>query len=103
MVKGNQVEPLAAELKKIQGGLLGLGDAMSGQIPTAIAEKIPKHEVPAGLANADLKKFVDVMFDVGIAVFKGQDAKVDVTGSTIWPLAADKGGKMVRRGVEFSA
>lgn len=105
MVKANQVDALAVALKKEQTGLLALGEALGGQVPASIASQIPKFAggatVPPGLANVDVNKFVDMVFDVGIALFKGQDAKIEVTGSTIWPMA--KGAKTAKRGVEFSA
>lgn len=99
MVKANQVDTLAVALKKEQTGLFALMEALGGQIPPSIAAQLPKPAGGAsGMANIDVNKFIDMVFDVGIAVFKGQDAEVKVTGSTIWPMA--KGGK---RGVEFSA
>lgn len=102
LVQGKQVEPVAVELKKLQKGVVALQDAMGGQLPPSIAAQLPKVAVP-GLANLDVKKFTDMMFDVGIAVFKGEDAKVEVTGSTIWPLLGGKAVKPAKRGVEFSA
>ncbi|QDS71509.1 hypothetical protein FKW77_004856 [Venturia effusa] len=103
MVKGNQVDALAAQLKKEQAGLVAIEEAMQTQIPASIAAQMPKGAnggaMPAGLANLDRKKLVDVVFDVGIALFKGEDVKVDVAGASIWPMA----GKSGKRGVEFAA
>lgn len=100
-MKGNQVDILGAGLKKSQAGIVALQDALVTQLPASLASQVPKGgpALPAG-ANLDNAKLQDMLFEVGMAVFKGIDTQVKVSGS-IWPLVDEKAAKTVTR--KFSA
>ncbi|KAE9967339.1 hypothetical protein BLS_006436 [Venturia inaequalis] len=85
MVKANQVDALAGGLKKMEAGLLALNTALVTQLPPNLAASIPKGISNIEGANIDQAKLQDTLFEVGLAVFKGKDAQVAVSGS-IWPL-----------------
>ncbi|QDS75801.1 hypothetical protein FKW77_000166 [Venturia effusa] len=104
IVKGNQVDTLGNSLKKMQSGVLALSTAMLTQLPTNLAAQIPKAgpTLPEGTGNLDQAKFQDTFFEVGLAIFKGVDQQVLVSGS-IWPLGESKAAAPAKRGVEFKA
>jgi hypothetical protein len=86
IVRGNQVEALGQGLKKQQAGFMALQEAFMTQIPAAMAGQIPKGgAMPSVNSNIDGAKLEDLMYDVVLAVFKGTDTTVKVSGS-IWPL-----------------
>lgn len=87
IVKGKQVENIGAGLKVMQSGISTLTSALLTQLPANLAAQIPKvgPSLPEG-ANLDTVKLQDTLFEVSLAVFKGTDTPVMVSGS-IWPLA----------------
>lgn len=71
----------------MQSGISTLTSALLTQLPANLAAQIPKvgPSLPEG-ANLDTVKLQDTLFEVSLAVFKGTDTPVMVSGS-IWPLA----------------
>jgi hypothetical protein len=97
IVKGGQADKLGLGLKKNQNGFGVFSEALMTQVPSNFAAQMPKGgntNLPAGL-NINANKASDLMFDIAMAIFKGSDTTVKVSGA-IWPLAA-------KRSVEFNA
>lgn len=92
----------------MQAGIQTLTGALLTQLPANLAGQIPKAglNLPEG-ANLDSAKLQDTLFQVTLAVFKGADTQVMVSGS-IWPLtegkaAAPAAAPPAKREVEFEA
>jgi len=91
IVKGKQAEPLFKSFKQMQNGTSALLESFLTQIPSQFAAQVPKGEtsaVPAGF-NFDAAKLQDLVFDITLAVFKGSDTTVKVSGG-LWPLPPKK-------------
>jgi hypothetical protein len=87
IVKGNQAETLGKGLKKQQAGFMAMQEAFMTQIPSSMSAQAPPKSAGGAMpdVNIDGTGLEDLMFDVAMAVFKGTDTTVKVSGS-IWPL-----------------
>jgi len=100
IVKGNQSERLIKGVQILQGGAFALQESLLTQVPSNLASQIPKGgaalAIPAGLETFNIAKLADLVFDIVIAVFKGADTTIKVSGN-VWPLPGAK------RSVTFKA